>query len=82
MSCGIPVAHSDIPPLEVIPEGATFRFPAGDAEAIADAVHRLAEPGTRSELRRGGLAAADDFRPHALITRFEEALRNEGCPMP
>jgi len=82
MSCGIPVAHSDIPPLEIIPEGATLRFPSGDAGAIADAVRHLADPGTRSLLRRGGLAAADAFRPHSLITRFEEALRNEGCPMP
>ena len=82
MSCGIPVAHSDIPPLEVIPEGATLRFPAGDAGAIADVVRRLPDPETRSLLRRGGLAAADDFRPHSLVTRLEEALRNEGCPMP
>ena len=82
ISCGIPVAHSDIPPLEVIPEGATLRFPAGDVGAIADAVRRLPDPEMRSLLRRGGLAAADDFRPHSLVSRFEEALRNEGCPMP
>jgi glycosyltransferase involved in cell wall biosynthesis len=82
MSCGVPVAHSDIPSLEVIPEGASLRFPAGDAGAIADAVSRLADPETRSRLRRGGLTAVDEFRPHSLVTRLEEALRNEGCPMP
>jgi glycosyltransferase involved in cell wall biosynthesis len=82
MSCGVPVAHSDIPSLEVIPEGASLRFPAGDAGAIADAVSRLADFETRSRLRRGGLTAADEFRPHSLVTRLEEALRNEGCPMP
>jgi len=82
MSCGVPVAHSDIPSLEVIPEGATLRFPVGDAGAIADAVRRLADPETRKSFRRGGLTAVDDFRPHSLVTRFEEALRNEGCPMP
>ncbi len=82
MSCGVPVAHSDIPSLEVIPEGASLRFPAGDAEAIADAVRRLTDPETRSRLRRGGLTAVDEFRPHSLVTRLEEALRNEGCPMP
>ena len=74
--------HGDIPSLEVIPEGASLRFPAGDAGAIAGAVCRLADSETRSRLRRGGLAAADNFRPHSLITRLEEALRNEGCPMP
>jgi hypothetical protein len=25
---------------------------------------------------------ADDFRPHALVTRLEEAFIKEGCPMP
>ena len=82
MSCGVPVAHSDIPSLEIIPEGATLRFPVGDAGAIADAVRSLADPETRNCFRRGGLTAVDDFRPHSLVTRFEEALRNEGCPMP
>jgi len=82
MSCGVPVAHSDIPSLHDLPGDATIRFPAGDSEAIADAVRRLADPETRRRMRRGGLSAADDFRPHALVTRFEEALRNEGCPMP
>ena len=82
MSCGVPVAHSDIPSLQDLPEDATIRFPAGDSESIADAVRRLADPETRSRMRSAGLSAADAFRPHSLITRFEEALRNEGCPMP
>jgi len=82
MSCGVPVAHSDIPSLQGLPGEATIRFPAGDSEAIADAVRRLADPETRRRMRSRGLSAADDFRPHALVTRFEEALRNEGCPMP
>jgi len=82
MSCGVPVAHSDIPSLEVIPKGASLRFPAGNAEAIADAVRRLVDPETRSSLRGGGVAVVDDFRPYSLITRLEEALQSEGCPMP
>ena len=82
MSCGIPVAHSDIPSLRDLPDDATIRFPAGNSEAIADAVHRLADPETRGRMRSGGLSAADDFRPHSLVTRFEEALRSEGCPVP
>ena len=82
MSCGIPVAHSDIPSLDIIPEGATLRFPAGDVGAIADAMRRLADPEMRSPIRHRGLAAADDFRPYSVVNRLEEALRNEGCPMP
>jgi len=82
MSCGVPVAHSDIPSLRDLPDGAAMRFPVGDAEAIADAVLRLVDAPTRNRLRSEGLAAADAFRPHELVTRLEEALRNEGCPMP
>jgi glycosyltransferase involved in cell wall biosynthesis len=82
MSCGVPVAHSDIPSLRDLPEDSTIRFRAGDSQAIADAINRLADPETRGRLRSGGLSAADEFRPHSLVTRFEEALRNEGCPMP
>jgi glycosyltransferase involved in cell wall biosynthesis len=82
MSCGVPVAHSDIPSLRDLPDGSTIRFPVGDSQAIVDAVSRLADPETRRRIRSGGLSAADEFHPHSLVTRFEEALRSEGCPMP
>ena len=82
MSCGVPVAHSDIPSLLDVPDGATIRFPVGDSEAIADALRHLTDPETRSRMRGRGLSAADEFRPHSLVIRFEEALRNEGCQMP
>jgi glycosyltransferase involved in cell wall biosynthesis len=82
MSCGVPVAHSDIPSLRDLPEDATLRFPVSDSEAIADAVHHLVDGATRRRLRSAGLDAADGFRPHTLVTRLEEVLRNEGCPMP
>ena len=82
MSCGVPVAHSDIPSLHDLPEDATIRFPVGDSQAIADAVSRLADPEIRGRMRSGGLSAVDEFCPHSLVMRFEEALRNEGCPMP
>jgi hypothetical protein len=59
-----------------------MRFPVGDPEAIADVVLRLVDASTRKRFRNDGLAAADAFRPYELVTRFEEALRNEGCPMP
>ncbi len=82
MSCGVPVAHSDIPSLEIIPSEATLRFPPGDPDAIASAVTRFKDSDLRSFLRGAGLVAADEFRPHALITRLEEAFLKEGCPMP
>jgi len=76
------VAHSDIPSLEVIPTKATLRFPPGDRAAIASAVTRFKDADLRSFLRGAGLVAADDFRPHSLITRLEKAFLAEGCPMP
>lgn len=82
MSCGVPVVHGDIPSLRDLPEGSTIRYPVGDSEALADAVSLLADPEKRRRMRSRGLSAADEFRPHSLVTRFEEALRNEGCPMP
>lgn len=82
MSCGVPVVHSDIPSLRDLPEGSAIRYPVGDTEALAEAVGRLTDSETRRRFRSRGLSAADAFRPHSLVTRFEEALRNEGCPMP
>jgi len=82
ISCGLPVSHRDIPSLEVIPSKATLRFPPGDPDAIASAVTRFKDSDLRSFLRGAGLVAADDFRPHALITRLEKAFLSEGCPMP
>ena len=82
ISCGLPVAHSDIPCLEAIPSKATLRFPPGDPHAIASAVTRFMDSDLRSFLRGAGLVAADDYRPQTLITRLEKAFLKEGCPMP
>jgi len=82
MSCGIPVAHSDIPSLEVIPDNASLRFAPGDPEAIAGAVTQLVGAGPRHALRTKALRAVEDYRPHSLIGRLEEAFRQEGCPLP
>jgi glycosyltransferase involved in cell wall biosynthesis len=82
LSCGLPVAHSDIPSLEAVPTKATLRFPPGDPQAIASAVIRFEDSDLRSFLRNAGSVAADDFRPHSLITRLERAFLDEGCPMP
>jgi len=82
LSCGLPVAHSDISSFEDIASEATLRFPPGNPEAIASAVTRFKDSDLRNFLRGAGLVAADDFRPHSLITRLEKAFVDEGCPMP
>ncbi len=82
MSCGVPVAHSDISSLEVVPPKATLRFPPGDPVAIASTVIRFMDSDLRSFLRGAGLVAADEFRPQSLVTRLEKAFLSEGCPMP
>lgn len=80
LSCGVPVAHSDIPSLEVIPSEATLRFPAGDGKAIAHALDRLAaDSDLRRFLRRAGLEAATEFSPQALVARLQRAFADEGC---
>ncbi len=82
MTCGVPVAHSDIPSLRDLPDGATARFPSDNPEAIADVVTELAEGAARIRLRSAGLTAAYEFRPQKLVSRFEEALRVEGTTKP
>jgi hypothetical protein len=76
------VVHSDIPSLEVIPSKVTQRFPPGNPAAIASAVTRFKDSNLRSYLRVSGFVAADDFQPHALITRLEDGFLKEGCPIP
>lgn len=79
LSCGLPVLHSDIPSLEVIPEKATLRFPPGDSKAIAQVLARLTDSDLRSFLRREGLEVANEFRPQALVSRLEQTFADEGC---
>ncbi len=80
LSCGVPVAHSDIPSLEVIPAKATLRFPAGDTKAVAHALTRLAsDADLRRFLRRAGLEVAHEYRPQALLARLQQAFSDEGC---
>ena len=82
MSSGVPVAHSDIPSLEVIPDGASLRFAPGNPEAVADAVSQLADVELRRSLRAEALLAIEDFRPQKVLSRLEDALAREGCPLP
>ena len=82
MSCGVPVAHSAIPSLEVIPEGATLRFSPGSPPEIADTVGRLFDPTLRRSLRTAALLAVEDYRPQVVLGRLQDILAREGCPLP
>jgi glycosyltransferase involved in cell wall biosynthesis len=82
MSCGVPVAHSDIPSLDVIPDNASLRFAPGDPEAIADAMTQLVGAGPRHALRTKALLTVEDYRPHVLVGKLEDALGREGCALP
>jgi glycosyltransferase involved in cell wall biosynthesis len=58
-------------------------FEAGDAEALAAAVRRLAEdPALRTRLREGGLETAPRHTEAVLNEAVEEALMNAARPQP
>ncbi|HEY6078819.1 MAG TPA: glycosyltransferase family 1 protein [Polyangiaceae bacterium] len=61
MACGCPVVGSDIPALVEVLGGAGLHAAVGDADALASAMQRLAEPGLRSQLVERSLARAQDF---------------------
>jgi glycosyltransferase involved in cell wall biosynthesis len=82
MSCGVPVAHSDIPSLRVVPVAASLRFEAGNPDAIADAVAKLADADLRHSIRREALLAVEEYRPQVVLSRLEEVLAGKGCPLP
>jgi glycosyltransferase involved in cell wall biosynthesis len=82
MSCGVPVAHSDIPSLQVIPEGASLRFEPGNPDAIADAVARLAAADLRRSIRSEALLAVEEYRPQVVLSRLEAIFARLGCPLP
>jgi glycosyltransferase involved in cell wall biosynthesis len=82
MSCGVPVLHSDIPSLQVIPADASLRFKPNDISEIAELLLRLQNDRERARLRERGLEAVRDFRPDILLGRFEKALLSEGVPLP
>ena len=66
----------------LLPDGASLRFTLGDPGAIADAVSRLADPDLRRSLRTEALLAVEDYRPQTVLSRLEEVLAREGCPLP
>ncbi len=78
MSCGVPVIHSDIPSLQIIPVDASLRFAPESPLEIADRLFLLQDHRERARLREQGLATAKKFHPDILLDSFEDALRSEG----
>ncbi len=79
MACGTPVVVSDASSLpEVVGEGG-LRVPAGDADALAEAMDRgLHQPALREALRERGLAQAQRFQwaetARAAVVCYRRAL--------
>ena len=62
MVCGCPVVASDIPPLREVTAGAALLFPAGNVEALGNALRDFVRsPGVRQSLSTQGLSRARDF---------------------
>jgi glycosyltransferase involved in cell wall biosynthesis len=61
MACGCPVVGSDTAALVEVMGGAGLHAAVGDEQALAQAMTRLREPGTRDELVRRGLQRAKEF---------------------
>jgi glycosyltransferase involved in cell wall biosynthesis len=61
MACGCPVVGSDTAALVEVMGGAGLHAAVGDEQALAQAMTRLREPATRSELVRRGLQRAKEF---------------------
>ncbi|WP_208028134.1 glycosyltransferase family 4 protein [Rhabdothermincola sediminis] len=76
---GLPVVASDLVPLrEVLAEGtAGVLFPAGDADAAADALRALvADPRRRDALGRAGRERAEAFLPGAVSRSLVRLYRD------
>jgi glycosyltransferase involved in cell wall biosynthesis len=61
MACGCPVICSDTPALVEVTGGAGLHAAVGNAEALAEAMRRLEEPGLRQQLIERSLARSHDF---------------------
>lgn len=81
MACGVPVAVSQIGYAASLPAAAALRFPAGDREAMAAVLARLADPALRRSLREAGLDCARRFTPERLLDRLEASFEAEGAPV-
>jgi glycosyltransferase involved in cell wall biosynthesis len=76
MACGVPTVVSDAPCLPEVVGDAALVVPAGDADALADALRRaLAEDGLRRELHDLGKQRAARFTWDACAEAVENAYR-------
>jgi glycosyltransferase involved in cell wall biosynthesis len=79
MSLGLPVIATSVGGIPtLVDDGATgLLVPAGDPQALARAIRRLADsPGLRSRLGRAGRARAEmEFRPERTARRYVALCR-------
>jgi glycosyltransferase involved in cell wall biosynthesis len=78
LACGAPVITADTPAIHELGEGALALVPPGDAQALADAVRRLADNGElRAELSARGLTAYSERASEAILGARWRALIEE-----
>ena len=76
MSCGCPIAASDIPALREFAGDAAVYFEPGDDASIAGAMRAMQEdPARRQQLREAGLARSQLYWPAAVVPRLTRAYR-------
>lgn len=75
MAAGLPVVATRVGgiPDAVRDDVTGFLVPAGDIEALADRLHRLAaDPALRAQLGAGGRAGVEEFSVETMVRRTEE----------
>jgi alpha-1,3-rhamnosyl/mannosyltransferase len=75
MACGVPVVTTDAGSLPEVVGEAAYVVAAGDPQALARAIARVAQDeALRGRLIEAGLARVQDFEPAAVAARWTEAL--------
>ncbi len=75
MAAGLPIVATHVGGIpDAVAEGASgFLVPAGDVDALADRLARLAaDPALRARLGAGGLARVEEFSVQTMVRRTEE----------
>lgn len=86
MAAGLPVAASDVPGLAQVISGAGIFFPAGDDQALSEALNALIKsPEQQREMSRASLLRAHQFSIEntvdGCIRMYESVLLADAAPM-
>ncbi len=74
IACGTPCVASDIPPLHEVAGDAALFAPAGEPDALAEAIAAALEPATARTLRERAAARAPALRWEPIVDRWHELL--------